>query len=631
MVTIEEEELTEVTFEGDEITQITMDGDVLWESIGEDFYLLDDWRDNKYENRDDSFTTSHKGKTGVYRPEWDDSEGLNPTVEDNKLKVDGQGGRLGRDVDAENIDFQIDLNLNEVVVWEMDVQNIESPGGGEYVFITQFAESDTPAGTGTFEDSYQVRLVDFDGYLSQLQKTVGDSVETIVETEEHGQDVSLEITRQPNGTWDIISDGELGEIENDTTYDDPLITAISGRFDGYAEIDRYKIYSPLGYEVYNESKREEFWISHEEEGSLDFTKESDRLRIDGGSDTADRDGAWVTDDTINLDPYSTLEVDWEANSSPSAGTHIVISETKEAAHDEDTEIQVDEFGSFDRTTESVNVSSLGSDYYIRLHGTAFPEEQNGDVEPVNMDARFYRVELRPFRVEVPESIEDGVAYWPIVEGGGLTFNEGIAGLDATASTDDWTTQAEATDPVFEFDGVDNDATVPHDDDLTGFSEFTFSAWVYNRGHSDKRGQIISKYAGSGEYQFGIDGLSGTNDLIIVYGDGDDFGFFDTGSDGTDSPGVPTDEWTMVTMAVDMTTDPPECDIYHDTNFQGTDDRDSNVEGDSLNTDPNQDVFIGSQDGDRYFDGHIQRLVIDNTQWDSSQVEAYYDDTEGFYS
>ena len=209
-----------------------------------DVYLHDDWGDNQLtSDRDESGTTTHNGEEGVYRPEWDVGAG---SPEANNELLDLKSG------DA--VITEINANLDEELVLELDGLSLASSTSNAHVHgITIFAQTDEPRGLANDDDyrglregyyvdarsasdgQYGIRRVDSDG-----------STSTLIEGDGFGDDVSIVVTRQPNGDWQMEVDGDsLGSAVNDTDYTDANFSAMGNSNDDSSseemELDEFKL------------------------------------------------------------------------------------------------------------------------------------------------------------------------------------------------------------------------------------------------------------------------------------------------------------------------------------------------------------------------------------------------------
>ena len=136
-----------------------------------------------------------------------------------------------------------------------------------------------------------------------------------------------------------------------------------------------------GY-LYNEGDLEEFWevgfISDISEDDLE--KRADNLFMEVSNDGSSAVGNWVmTEREIDLSNYSTIEIDWEntgADTSNNQSRLTLKDEIDQNAGDTLTE----KTGTFDRTTDAIDVSGNNDQGFIGVRGA----EATGSVEPVEL-------------------------------------------------------------------------------------------------------------------------------------------------------------------------------------------------------------------------------------------------------
>ena len=197
-----------------------------------DIYLHDDWGDNKLQDREDSGTTTHNGVEGVYRPEWTirDNE---PTVSDEKLTITGGDG----------ITANINVNLDETVTAEINDFDLSGQGdsSSDYSVYHIWAEQTTDASSAFLDESYAVQMKG-GGAGSDLRLVEVDgsgNINTLIDSGQQPTTGNIEVTRQPDGTWELFIDDESQGTATDTSHTNPQVTAFLGRDganDDFAEI-----------------------------------------------------------------------------------------------------------------------------------------------------------------------------------------------------------------------------------------------------------------------------------------------------------------------------------------------------------------------------------------------------------
>ena len=156
-------------------------------------------------------------------------------------------------------------------------------------------------------------------------------------------------------TWNIPTDQSIAtyqlcvEGENSTDCTDLIIEQPIPDSQGY---------------VYNEGDYESFWIGAISDNAGSRSKEIDHLFVQGGGDTTG--GAiwsYVSDEKVDLTPYSTLEIDWLGSTPDAAfGTATVFFSSNLAVRSTDissTDQKSVRETTFTRTTDTLDVSTFG--------------------------------------------------------------------------------------------------------------------------------------------------------------------------------------------------------------------------------------------------------------------------------
>jgi len=169
---------------------------------------------------------------------------------------------------------------------------------------------------------------------------------------------------------------------------------------------------------------------------------------------------------------------------------------------------------------------------------------------------------------------------------------------------------------FAFDGADHHVEVPDDDslDFGETDQFSIDAWVYPEEGEDAVRTILDKRAELTDGPRGY-ALQIRSDTLVVR----------TQNGGasptyTSSGSVPADEWTHVTVTVDLDAD--QGTVYLDGTQDGTFQPSSTGAG-TLESDA--PLYIGRHyDGEHYFDGRIDEVEIFDRVLDASEVSALVD-------
>ena len=196
-----------------------------------DVYLHDDWGDNKLQDRDDSGETTHNGEEGIYRPEWRTVADQDlPSVSDERVTLTG----------GEAMITDINLNLNETITWDLNDISDLSGSGADLVYFGMWNETEDLDSSERPKDGYALFVRD-DNWIFQRIEDDGTNVDLINTSSAPGDDTDATITRDPSGEWEFFIDGNSQGTETDTTYTDPQYVTFSGRGDGVASIDEYKV------------------------------------------------------------------------------------------------------------------------------------------------------------------------------------------------------------------------------------------------------------------------------------------------------------------------------------------------------------------------------------------------------
>ena len=197
-----------------------------------DAYLSDDWGDNKLQDRDDGGTTTYNGVEGVHRPEWE-QDGSNdlPSASDEKLN-------LRRD---EYAITEINLNFDETITWV--AENVDYRGDDNQTGWTLFAETDDmETGDNSFPgalvNGYYVMFREDSVLLYRYDGPTGSPEFSLLASDDSVSfPVDVTVTREPNGTWEMLLDGSSVGTDDDDTYTTDEFTAVGARDDGSPDTD----------------------------------------------------------------------------------------------------------------------------------------------------------------------------------------------------------------------------------------------------------------------------------------------------------------------------------------------------------------------------------------------------------
>lgn len=125
------------------------------------------------------------------------------------------------------------------------------------------------------------------------------------------------------------------------------------------------------------------------ENLLDGFTYSTRLNVPGISGVSEI--GWVTDVTVDLTGYSSLEVTWRqgGTGNNNNSSRLVVS-TNKTADSNTFDARVTAANTFSTTTTSLDVSGLSGSYYIRVHA-----RDNSSFASVTSTLYVYKIELIP--------------------------------------------------------------------------------------------------------------------------------------------------------------------------------------------------------------------------------------------
>lgn len=125
------------------------------------------------------------------------------------------------------------------------------------------------------------------------------------------------------------------------------------------------------------------------EDYLDVIEYGTRINVPGIAGVSDL--AWVTDVTVDLTNYSSVEITWRqaGTANNSTSSRLCVSSNKTA--DSNTfDARLSKANTFSKVTESLDVSGLSGNYYIRVHA-----RDNSTFASVTSTVIVYKIELIP--------------------------------------------------------------------------------------------------------------------------------------------------------------------------------------------------------------------------------------------
>jgi uncharacterized repeat protein (TIGR02543 family) len=198
----------------------------------------------------------------------------------------------------------------------------------------------------------------------------------------------LNISAAPKAGYEFIkwSTPSAGTFEDDTssstTFTMPAeastVTANFGCTTGY---------------IYNGDEYDNYWTFGYIEGSGYYSKDNNYLYLTAGDYGAFAERSYVTDYLIDLTCINSIVIDWSntGDDYDSNMSYLVISSSsKHGNYDTDADARLEKNKNFDRSTDTLNVSSLSGSYYIRVHARDNNSFQSGDNSRISV----YSIELR---------------------------------------------------------------------------------------------------------------------------------------------------------------------------------------------------------------------------------------------
>ncbi len=122
-----------------------------------------------------------------------------------------------------------------------------------------------------------------------------------------------------------------------------------------------------GY-IYNESEHEDEWVEGYSVSTGSVSEENDHLYLHASNSSALAVRTWVTGEKVDLTNFDTLYVDWEnlGDDSIANSSILNISDDKDGTHMEFEE-QILVRRDFSRQTDSLDISELSDEWYVRAH------------------------------------------------------------------------------------------------------------------------------------------------------------------------------------------------------------------------------------------------------------------------
>ncbi|MDD4896564.1 MAG: InlB B-repeat-containing protein, partial [Atribacterota bacterium] len=147
-----------------------------------------------------------------------------------------------------------------------------------------------------------------------------------------------------------------------------------------------------GY-IYNGDEYDHYWTYGYIEGSGYYSKDNNYLYLTAGDYGAFAERSYVTDYPIDLTCINSIVIDWSNTGDDydrNMSYLVVSSSSKHGNYDTDADARLERNRKFDRSTNTLNVSSLSGSYYIRVHARDDNSFQSGDDSRISV----YSIELR---------------------------------------------------------------------------------------------------------------------------------------------------------------------------------------------------------------------------------------------
>lgn len=138
---------------------------------------------------------------------------------------------------------------------------------------------------------------------------------------------------------------------------------------------------------YDAGESENYWTSGISSNSGSRTKNASNMVVEvSGNSSNTADYSWATTQTLNLSNYSTLEIEWENTGGSNATSAFLVGGTQIDGYGAN-QATVELTGSFTQQTDSLDVSGITSNLYIRVHAV----DTDGK-NAVNSNITIYRIE-----------------------------------------------------------------------------------------------------------------------------------------------------------------------------------------------------------------------------------------------
>jgi hypothetical protein len=212
-------DITGATIDGQDVQEITIDGQTVFTAGPTDFYLLDDFGDNKLTNRTGSSTTTYNGVTGFQRPDWTINSG-GANASNQKLDLP----------DSTTLFTDINLNFNETITWELKGVDVTQSSDRRNIFgIGLFADG-TTFSAGRPRDGPFVSI-----RPTQVTRIMDTNVLPVVEDNNPPDRSPMDITvkRFSGGSYELIINGtSIGTNTPGTPTTSAQFVGIGKRRDG---------------------------------------------------------------------------------------------------------------------------------------------------------------------------------------------------------------------------------------------------------------------------------------------------------------------------------------------------------------------------------------------------------------
>jgi hypothetical protein len=183
-------------------------------------------------------------------------------------------------------------------------------------------------------------------------------------------------------------------IFNGTTITDVVFNGVIIDTVFFNGVEVFKSFNPLLFE--GQTENTSFVQGFNTGGSNAITEDYfdgieyvTRISVPGITGVSDL--AWVTDVTVDLTNYSSIEITWSqvGDANNNASSRLCVSSNKTA--DSNTfDARLSKANIFSKVTETLDISGLSGSYYIRVHA-----RDNSTIASVNSIVHVYKIELIP--------------------------------------------------------------------------------------------------------------------------------------------------------------------------------------------------------------------------------------------